>query len=273
MGFLDSIFDRDKQEAPVSLMTPEQQSTQKTLLQQSTPMASDYLNKVGQGYPGEMITSYEQQGLNRLGDYLNQPDASQDALYGQAKDELSKTLGGEYDVGGTYYDAYKKAVMRELQDAKDRLNASTSARDTYWGGGRISETGRLEEGAVNNLAMTLGQLYENERGRKLGAVDQAQSLLGFGQQAPLQQIAASQQYGGLPFTREYSEYIRQMEELGIPLDVALQLATTKNEYYQPGYEPSLFESAIAPLLGAGMQAAGSYYGGKAGGKAIANALQ
>jgi hypothetical protein len=159
-------------------------------------------------------------------------------------------MGDDYDpVGGTYYEAYKTAVMRELREAKDRLAASTAARgaEQYFGGGFMKEQGNLEEGVTNTLALELGRLFENERGRRLGAVPMAQDLLGFQEQAPLQRVAASQQYGSLPFEREYGEYLRQMQELGIPLEVAMNLITNKNEYYQPGYEPSFYERNILPM--------------------------
>lgn len=246
MSFLDEIFGTD--ETPIKpLMTPAQREGQKELLGASLPLATDYLSKAGQPYPGDMTTGYEQQGLDILGNYLSSPLPTESEAYKGAMGELEKTFGNEYDpVGGEYYQAYRTAVLRELEESKDRLAAKTSASDKYFGGGRIKETSNLEEGATNNLALVLGQLFENERSRKLQAVPLAQQMLGYGEQAQTNRVGASQAYGGLEFEREYGEYLRQMQELGIPLQTALTLSTAHNQFYQPSYEPSFYERIIMP---------------------------
>ncbi|NVM22095.1 MAG: tail fiber domain-containing protein [Desulfobacterales bacterium] len=242
MSWLSDYFKREKKEAPVLLQQPWQTQGQESMFGTAQAGATDLMRRAGQPYPGELTTPYEQKGLETLGGYLDRPLPTEDTLFAGARGELEKTFGGEYDpVGGTYYEAYKSAVLRELREAKDRLAAETSARDAYFGGGRIKETSELEEGATSTLAMELGRLFEAERERRLGAVPMATGLLGFQEQAPLQRVAASQQYGALPFEREYGDYVRQMQELGIPLEVAMNLVMNKPEYYQPGYEPSGFE--------------------------------
>lgn len=262
-GFLDDLFDRERQESPTLLQQPWQTAGQRGLYGIAETGAETLLNRAGSPYPNSLTTPYEQQGLQQLGDYLNQPLPTESSLFAGAQSELEKTFGGEYDpVGGTYYQAYRTAVMRELQEAKDRLAASTAARggEQYFGGGLMKEQGNLEEGAVGTLAQELGRLYENERSRRLGAVPMAQDFLSYQEQAPLTRVAASQQYGSLPFQREYGEYIRQMQELGIPLEVAMNLVTNKPDYYQRGYEPSVFERYVLPLAQAAGPALGAYYG-------------
>jgi hypothetical protein len=270
MGFLDSIFGRDKKEAPVSLMTPEQQRTQKNLLNKAGPIAESSMSRYGQPYPGELTTKYEQQGLKTLGDYLSSPTPTESPLYQGAAGELERTLSGDYDpVGSQYYQSYRTAVMRELQEAKDRLANEKAASEKLFGGGMNTESRELEEGAVGDLAVILGQMFENERNRKLQAVPLAQSLMGAGEGMTQARIGASQSLGGLEFQREYGDYIRQLQESGIPLETAINLATTKNEYYQPGYEPSFFERAISPILQAGAMGVGA---GLGGGRGFANLL-
>ena len=266
MGFLDDIFGRDKQEAPVSLQTPQQQQAQRTLLGGALPRAEEALGRYGEPYPGELTTQYERQGLDTLGDYLGSPMPTDSTLYGSAVGELEKTLGGEeYDpVGGTYYQAYRTQVLRELQEAKDRLASRTSASDKFFGGGRIATEGELEEDTTANLAMTLGSMFERERERRLGAVPMATGVLGAGEALTQGRVGASQEYGGLEFEREYGDYLRQMEELGIPLEVAMNLATDKGDWLQLGYEPSVFERNIMPIIEAGAGAVGSYYGAQSG---------
>lgn len=258
MGFLDSIFGRDKKEAPVSLMTPEQQGTQRRLITKSTPLAEAALGRYGQPYPGEMLTKFEEAGLSTLGEHLGKPLPTESTVYEGAVGELEKTFAGDYDpVGSLYYQSYRTAVMRELEEAKDRIAARTSASDKFFGGGRIATEGELEESAMTDLAQVLGGMYERERDKRLGAVPVAMGALGAGEALERDRVAASQQFGGLEFQREYGDYLRQMQELGIPLETAINLATTKNEYYQPGYEPSFFERIIQPIAMAAAGGVGS----------------
>lgn len=262
MGFLDDIFKGDEMDAPVPLMSREQLKGQKGLINQSLPIAQDYLGKLGRSQGFEGLTGYEEMGLDTLGRYLESPSPTDSSLYGGAASELERTFGNEYDpVAGEYYQAYRTAVLRELEESKDRLAAETSARDKYFGGGRIQATGELEEDATNNLAMVLGQLFENERSRKLQAVPMAQNLMTAGENADINRITASQTLGSLPYNRSMQDYLRQMSELGIGLETALSLITNKNEYYQPGYEPSFFQSVYLPMVDAGAQVAGAYAGG------------
>ena len=105
---------------------------------------------------------------------------------------------------------------------------------------------------MTDLAQVLGQLFERERSRRLEAVPLAADFLGAGEQMTTGRVAASQQLGALPFTREYNEFLRQTEELGIPLEVALQLITKSNEYYEPSYQPSRWEKYVQPLIQTGL---------------------
>ena len=201
--------------------------------------------------------------MGLLSKYLAGQGATENPLYGAAESELAKTLGGEYDPAASeYYKALRNSVLRELRQAKDRLAAETSARDAYFGGGRIAETGKLEEGATNTLATTLGQLSEQERQNRLAVAQGIPSFVSARQQAALAPIAASQQYGALPRTIEqasmdaqYQEWLRQLSDLGIPLDVFTGLMT-----YQPptsvGASPWGMYSSLANQVGQGMAGAG-----------------
>jgi hypothetical protein len=207
------------------------------LYQAAAPGAAERLARAGEAYTGELtagLSKEEQTGLATLDEYLASAPSTESPLYKAGVSELQKTLGGEeYDpIGGAYYQAYRNQVMRELQDAKDRLAASTSARDKFFGGGRIKETSELEEGALGNLQTVLAQLYENERTRRLGAVPEALSYAQYGELVPMGRVAAAEQYGALPreveqagLSAKYTEWLRQLSDLGIPLDTALALAS------------------------------------------------
>jgi len=197
------------------------------------------INLAGTPYPGQLsagLSEYESTGLEQLGQYLSSPSPASSNLAGLGRQELEKTLSGEeYDpIEGEYYQAYRENLMRELAEAKDRLASRTSARDQFYSGGRVAGEGELEETAAGGLRQELGRLFETERARRLGAVPMATDFLQFEEQAPLTRIAASQQFGALPreieqqgLDRDQIEWIRQLTDLGLSLDVALGLSTFK----------------------------------------------
>ena len=250
---LGDIFGGGGSDKPKLLEPAWQTSLRKTLSEAAEPGALERINRAGEPYPGDLtaaLSGLEGQGYEGLEAYLNSSPSTDSDLFQSAKGELMKTLGGGYDPGESkYYKAYKTNLMRELQEAKDRLNASTSSREKYFGGGRVAVTGELEEDATGQLAQILGQIYENERVRRLGAVPEAMRMATYEEMAPLSRIEAALGYGehqrgyeqeGL--NREYSEWQRQLTDLGIPLDVALDLAKYRPDMYYPTYanKPGLF---------------------------------
>ncbi len=178
---------------PQLLEPPWQTELRKTLGTAAEPGALERINRAGETYPGQLtagLSGFEQTGLGKLGDFLKTDDFSQDPLFQAGREELLKTFGGEYDPEGPYYQAYKTKVMQELTEAQDRLKATTSARDKFFGGGRIAVSGELEESAVGDLALILGQLFERERERKLQAVPEATRTAIAGDLAPQARIEA-----------------------------------------------------------------------------------
>jgi len=240
-----------------------QTKLRETLGTSAEPGATARLKRAGEAYPGELtagLSEYEETGLGELGKYLATELPTESPLYKATEEELTKTLTGGYEPATSdYYQAFRTNLLRELQKAKDRLAASTSGRDLYYGGGRVQEERQLEETALANLAQTMAGLSEAERSRRLTAVPLAQSILGFGETAPIARITAAEQLGALPrlieqtgLSAEYEEWIRQLQDLGLPLETAIDLAKYKPEYYTQAYAPSEFSqvaSSLGPLLG------------------------
>lgn len=236
-----SIFFKDKKTKYIEPESyPGAKKTRGQLAGAAESGALERLERSGEQYGGPLVAAlskYEQTGLDQLGTYLDQPLPSEGTLYTSAVDEITKTLAGDYDPSKSeYYQAYKNAVMRELEESKDRLKASTSARDKYFGGGRIATEGELEESAVGDLALIMGQLAEQERMNRLNVLDPALQYSQFAEAAPMTRIAASQEFGDLPrlieqaeMDADYQEWMRALNDLGIALDTATGLAT-----YQPG---------------------------------------
>jgi hypothetical protein len=226
------IFDPD-----ITSLEPKwQRQMRQTMTYAAQPGATERLARAGEAYPGQLtapMTAPEQTSQNMLSKWLGGEGGTESPLYGMAESEMSKTLGGEYDPAASeYYKAFRNAVMRELQQAKDRLANQFSARDRLFGGGVVSETGKLEEGGANQLATILGQLAQQERQNRLAVAQGVPAFVSGRQQAALTPIAAAQQYGALPRTVEqagldaqYQEWLRQLNDLGIPLDLYTELLT------------------------------------------------
>lgn len=260
------------------LILPEQREFLKEGLETSTPGALERVQRAGEPYPGKLtapITSHEQTGLDTLEGWLGSDMPSDDPLFGMARGEYEKTLGSDYydPSEGQYYHAYREAVMRELQEAKDRLAAKTSARDQFYSGGRVAGEGELEETAMGDLSLILAQLSERERDRRLGAAPGALDLLGQEEMYPLQRVAGSQEFGGLEreieqagLDREKIEWIRQLTDSGIPLEVAMALATHKIDWSVTQEGGEMWDLAGSLAMGAGMAGGiGPYLSGLGGG--------
>ena len=273
---LSGIFGGSDSSDPIPAMRPEQWQAIGKIMPPSLQKALERIELTGQPYGGTLtagLSDIEKTGLGSLEDFLSSTPSTETPLFGLAQGELEKTLaGGEYDpIGGTYYQAFRKAVMRELRDAKDRLAAETSAADKFFGGGRIKTAGRLEESAMGDLAQVLGQLFENERTRRLSAVGPALQLATYGELAPLQRIEAALSLGARPreieqaeLTAQYQEWLRQLEDLGIPLSVVTGMALQSPDFYTE--EPSDLSGSYGNLGAALAMLAAS--GGGGGGSPV-----
>lgn len=221
-----------------SLEPKWQKQMREKLAKQALPGAEARIRRVGEAYEGPLVAKMsegELKGEEFLKKYLSSELATDTDMFKAASDEITKTLTGEYDPAASeYYRAFRTAVLRELRDANDRLKAQTSARDAYYGGGRIKAAERLEEGATNQMAQVLGDLAYRERQNRLAAVPVAQQLALSAEQIPAGRVAAAQQLGALDrqirqaqHDAEYQEWLRQLSDLGLSLDVVTGMTTYK----------------------------------------------
>ena len=232
---------------------PYQITGMKDLYKAAEPGAIERLNRAGQSYPGQLgadPTQAQNWSFDALNKWLQSDTPMDDNLWGLSRQEYERTLGGDYydPAEGQYYKALKSNVLRELAEAKDRLAATTSARDRYFSSGRVAGEGELEEDAIGTLAQVVGSLMERERERRLGAVPGAMGLMAQEEMYPQQRIAAAQEFGSLERDiqlqnqqMKYTEWIRALQDLGIPLEVAYQIAAYNPERYYPIYsfEPGM----------------------------------
>jgi len=276
---LSSLF--GKKEKPKLLMLPEQIEAYRSLLPSLTAKGREFIDVSGQPYGGQMtapMSEYETMGLKGLGEYLSEPLPTESNLFGMTTEELENTLSGKtYDPAtGPYYEAYRTNVMRELQQAKDRIAARSSGRDAFFGGGRLEQEREVEEGAMGSMAQVLGQLYENERMNRLNAVPMALNQMGWAENVPQSRVAASQALGTLPrqieqdeLTARYQDFVRQLQDMGYSLQQAVGMATSKPEYWMP--EPAN-TSGMASGLGSLAMLAMMGGGGNTGDTSLASTL-
>jgi hypothetical protein len=244
-GGLSSVFGKKKK--PKLLMLPEQRQAYRTLLPSATAKGMQFMQIGSEPYSGDLVapmSEFEQLGVGTLGDYLSSPLPTEGNLYGLSAGELEKTLEGkEYDPAtGPFYEAYRTNVMRDLQRLTDaiRQRAAGAGGRSVFAGGPVQEERELMLGGQANLAEILGRLYEGERARRLGAVPLALQTMGWAEQVPQARVAASQEYGALPrlieqaeYVARYQDFIRQLQNMGMSLQAATSLATSKPEYWMP----------------------------------------
>ena len=271
------LFTSDKK-VKITEAFPGQRKMSKEFSKAALPAALERLSTLGDPYSGKLLaglSDFEGTGLDILSRYLSQGAIGDNGLFGAAKNEYMNTLGGStYDPSqGDYYKAFRTAAMKELQDAQNRLNAQTSASDMYFGGGRIKQGAELQAQTTNALLAELGKLALQERQNRLNAAPAAANLgmTEFGM--PLQQVAASQQYGALPreieqagLNSQYKEYQRQLADLNLALDIVQALGRMPQNYSYSGggFKDWVTDTAgIVGILG-GIQAGGIPFTGGGG---------
>lgn len=238
-------------------------------------------NKQYQGQTSAGMTDQENSSMTSLRNYANRgtPQTTQ-----AARDELTKTLGGNYDPSTSpYYQAVKAEAARNQQQMNDLIASNAAGAGRYYSGGRMREQREAGVDTVNRLNTILGQQAENERQRMMQAVPLAQSMGQDESNEALNTTAALQQYGSLPRILQQAALDKMYEEWNTanrvyPLSVANSAVGLGGElspvYSQNQYQKSLF-SQLAPYIGAAAgtvlmpgvgTAAGYKLGQMAGGK-------
>ena len=183
----------------------------------------------GQAYSGKFtapMSTYEQQGLGFLQNYLNQPD--QTPLLGQAQNEISKTLTGGYDpYTSDFYKSARSAAMLEQGDAQKSLDAQVGARGKYFSSEALNENQQLQTRTTNYLQNILGNLSQNERQNRLAVIPQALATNQAITSAPAGKAATAETLGALPrqidqndLEAQYQAFLNQRSEMALPVGAA-----------------------------------------------------
>ena len=238
---------------------------------------SDYLQqRVGQGlptYPGPMVSPYEQQGLNTLGQYLG----GSGQYMPQRQGAYAQALGGQMlspiDMGASK-EWFEQNVVPQYQNRFQQMAAPALEQAKAMGAG-VSSSGmnRALAEQTGQMGQYLGDvgyqymLQEQQAQRQREEQNAQYRLAAMGQPEPeraeqLGMIQASQQYGGLEFVREMQEFLRTAPEYNPYIQYFMQLIGgpgTSSESTGAGLGYSMmtsFAGGAGSGAGAAMGAAG-----------------
>ena len=228
-----------------SAQATNQQLMQPGYIQSLASQLSGYLSNnlsnynPSQLYTGQYVaptTSQQNTGLDILSNYLSQGTG---ALTQQAQQQASATLSGQYADPNTspYIQAMIAENQQGLQKNTDALNASRGASGNYFNTQTTAQQNQLSQNALQDLNATVGSFEQNERQNQVGMVTTAANLDQMTQNQQLQQVAASQQYGGLQqqmqqanLEAQYQDWTRTQNQQAALVQPTAGVATSNPSY-------------------------------------------
>lgn len=203
-------------------------TTEGQMVDETVPRWQQALNEIEKPYEGKLaagLSEAEQMGIDMVKNY--QPGE----LYNASKQTLLDTLSGKYDptTAGGYWDAYKAVMGENLDEAITATRQSAALGGMMTSSPRINAESDLRRKALNDMGVTLGELYNNERARQMEAAtlgstmeqnqlkEQAELLLEAGK--------TEREVEQLLLDKEYQERVRQLEAIGLTYELAVKLAT------------------------------------------------
>lgn len=240
------------------------------------------------GMAGEGITdtyvppsSFQQAALGDIGSILNRPFTTDQPLFQKGVGIMEKAAEGFDPFSDLRYKALQTNLERELRRAKDRIASRSSARDKFFGGGRMDQEREIEEYGIGRMANLAGQLEQQSRAQQLAVAPELMRIANMQTEEPLTRLnEALYGIGAAPRTFEQEKLASQeaarqqrLNELAtIGLNTAIGATSFRPDFYTPSYGPSTF-SQLMPLLGmlgnenfmGGLGQLGSSMGGLFGG--------
>lgn len=250
-----------KKQAQVPLETAEQRAARIKLMEfANTGKFGDFTAgaEVPLGYGDYGVTGIEQQGQSALQKLLNQGLPSQYAMGDAALADYLKT--DPTDVAAQY-DPFKAQVNRQINESNRALKRGAGFAGNLYSTDTIRGLGDIQARGNETLTSQLANLTNEALNRRLQAIPLAYQSGEAQQAAALQQIGASQQYGGL--TRQLNdasikardaEILRRRQELQLPIQAAQTVAGQTANYGVP----SINTSPYGDLLGLVGQIGGQY---------------
>jgi hypothetical protein len=254
-----------KKQSQVPLETPEQAAARRKLMGfADTGKFGDFTAgaEVPLGYGDYGMTGIEGQGQSALQDLLNQGLPSQYAAGDNALMDFLKTDPADVSA---QYDPFKTQVERQIADSNRALKRNAGFAGNLYSTDTIRGLGDIQARGNETLTSQLASLTDSSLNRRLQAIPLAYQSGAGQQEAKLNQINASQQYGSL--TRQLNdasikardaELLRRRQELQLPIQSAQTVAGQTANYGVPSVQTSPY----GDLLGLVGQIGGSYLNSK-----------
>jgi hypothetical protein len=214
------------------------------------------------GYGDYGITGIEQQGQTALQDLLSQGLPSQ---YAQGDAALNDFLKTDPTDVSAQYNPFKAQVERQIAESNRALKRNAGFAGNLYSTDTIRGLGDIQARGNETLTSQLASLTDSALNRRLQAIPLAYQSAAGQQEAKLNQINASQQYGSL--TRQLNdasikardaELLRRRQELQLPIEAAKTVAGQTANYGVPSVQTSPYSD----LLGLVGQIGGSYLNSK-----------
>lgn len=256
-----SLIGNKKKQEQIPLETPEQAAARQKLMGfADTGKFGNFTagEEVPLGYGDYGMTGIEGQGQSALQDLLNQGLPSQYAAGDAALADYLKT--DPTDVAAQY-DPFKSQVQRQISESNRALKRNAGFAGNLYSTDTIRNLGDIQARGNETLTSELARLTDSALNRRLQAIPLAYQSGEAQQAARLNQIEASQRFGGL--TRQLNdasikardaELLRRRQELQLPIEAAKTVAGQTANYGVP----SINTSPYGDLLGLVGQIGGQY---------------
>ncbi len=243
MGLFDNPFGETERLEPRDIRSPSQIRSFEGITSAAGGKAEAFLRSAGRPLPGRPdiptpLTGSQQGLLSSIPGLISGQDFTQNPLFQQGVDVLSRTAEGFDPFKDTRLKAFKVSLEKELKRAKDRIAARTSAGDKFFGGGRLDQERELEESAFSDIGTLAAQLEAQSRQQAINAVPGLVNLASLEQNVPFDFFEKQLSLAGLP--REFQEMFRLAK-----LQEELRRRNEQAGTVGPALETSMFSPPLA----------------------------
>lgn len=261
---VSSLLGSGKKVKQEPLETPEQRAARQKLMGfANTGTFGDFTAgaEVPLGYGDFNATGIEKQGLTSLQGLLNNGIPSQYKLGDEALQDLLATSPEQI---AAQFDPFKVQTQRQIEESNTALKRGAGFAGNLYSTDTIRNLGDIQARGNETLTSKLAELTNSALDRRLQAIPLAYQSAESQQNAQLQQIQASQQYGSL--TRQLNdasikardaELLRRRQELQLPIDAAQTVAGGSSNFGVSSVsQPSPYQN----VLDIASQIGGQYLG-------------
>lgn len=206
------------------LTTPEQEAAIKALKSYyETGKIGGSDMKAGEAYGGSLgnyqTTGVENTGLSALQQMLNGGLGTNFTNASNALNEMSNAKYYDPNASGGVYQTFKKEALKNQADQSNILNRNMAATGSLYSTNQGVQQRRLGENTNDSLQSKLAEMAQLAITNRMNAANSGVAAANTGQNMLMNQIGASQQYGGLARTlqneeanNKYSAWLNQRTE-------------------------------------------------------------